>query len=142
MPDGGDKVKALSALQYAAEQGHVAAQWKVGRMYAAGDGVPRDDQRAFAYFSQIANTHPDETPGTAQARFVANAFVALGHYYLTGIPNSVVADTGRAKEMLSRIVPAKRNGSWGTTPSCRRSECSETSFRSNPSIRTRPAVGS
>ena len=35
------------------------------------------------YFSQIANTHPDETPGTPQARFVANAFVALGHYYLT-----------------------------------------------------------
>jgi len=100
-PDGSDKVKALTALQYAAEQGHIAAQWKVGRMYAAGDGVPRDDQRAFAYFSQIANTHPDETPGTAQARFVANAFVALGHYYLTGIPNSVVADAGRAKEMFT-----------------------------------------
>ena len=102
MPDGTDKAKVLTALQYAAEQGHIAAQWKVGRMYAAGDGVPRDDLRAFAYFSQIANTHPDETPGTAQARFVANAFVALGHYYLTGIPNStVVADAARAKEMFT-----------------------------------------
>ena len=49
-----------------------------------------DDLRAFNYFSQIANTHPDEAPGTPQARFVANAFVALGHYYLTGIPNSKI----------------------------------------------------
>jgi uncharacterized protein len=102
MPDDADKAKAFTALQYAADQGHIAAQWKVGRMYAAGDGVPRDDQRAFVYFSQIANTHPDETPGTAQARIVANAFVALGHYYLTGIPNSnVVQDAARAKEMFA-----------------------------------------
>jgi len=101
-PDGGDKAKAFTALQYAADQGHLAAQWKVGRMYAAGDGVPHDDLRAFNYFSQIANSHPDEMPGTAQAHIVANAFVALGHYYLTGIPNSaVVQDTGRAREMFA-----------------------------------------
>jgi uncharacterized protein len=96
------KTKDFTALQYAADQGHIAAQWKVGRMYAAGDGVPQDDQRAFAYFSQIANTHPDEPPGTAQAHIVANAFVALGHYYLTGIPNSSVRpDPTRAREMFA-----------------------------------------
>jgi uncharacterized protein len=77
-------------------------QWKVGRMYASGDGVPQDDRRAFTYFSQIANTHADEPPSTAQARIVANAFVALGHYYLKGIPNStVVADAARAREMFA-----------------------------------------
>jgi len=101
-PDGGEKAKALTALQYAADQGHLAAQWKVGRMYAVGDGVPQDNQRAFVYFSQIANTHPDEPPGTAQAHIVANAFVALGHYYLDGIPNSaVVPDAARAREMFA-----------------------------------------
>ena len=101
-PDAVDKAKSFSALQYAADQGHLAAQWKVGRMYASGEGVARDDQRAFNYFSQIANTHPDEPPGTAQARIVANAFVALGHYYLKGIPNSTItADPGRAREMFA-----------------------------------------
>jgi len=100
--ESGDKAKAFSALQYAADQGHLAAQWKVGRMYASGDGVPQDDHRAFAYFSQIANAHPDEPPGTARARIVANAFVALGHYYLKGIPNSnVVPDATRAREMFA-----------------------------------------
>ena len=96
------KSSALTALQYAAEQGQPVAQWKLGRMYADGDGVPRDDLRAFNYFSQIANSHPDEVPGTPQARFVANAFVALAHYYITGIPNSkVAADPSRGREMLS-----------------------------------------
>jgi uncharacterized protein len=100
--DSGDKARAFTALQYAADQGHLAAQWKVGRMYAIGDGVTQDDRRAFVYFSQIANTHPDEPPGTAQAHIVANAFVALGHYYLTGIPNSTVApDSTRAREMFA-----------------------------------------
>jgi TPR repeat protein len=101
-PEGADKAKAFTALQYAADQGHLAAQWKVGRMYAIGDGVPQDDQRAFDYFSQIANSHPDEPPGTAQAHMVANAFVALGHYYLKGIPNSsIVPDASRAREMFA-----------------------------------------
>jgi uncharacterized protein len=100
--DSPDKAKSFTALQYAADQGHLAAQWKVGRMYAAGEGVAQDDQRAFVYFSQIANTHPDETPGTAKARIVANAFVALGHYYLKGIPNTAIApDAGRAREMFA-----------------------------------------
>jgi hypothetical protein len=99
---GDGRSKALSALEYAADQGHMAAQWKVGRMYADGDGVPQDDMRAFNYFSQIANSHPDETPGTAQARIVANSFVALGRYYLKGIPNStVMQDPDRARELFS-----------------------------------------
>ncbi|HEY0236041.1 MAG TPA: sel1 repeat family protein, partial [Afipia sp.] len=45
---------ALSTLQYAADDGHPAAQWKLGRMYADGIVVPRDDLRAFDYFSKIA----------------------------------------------------------------------------------------
>jgi len=95
-----DKAKTLTALQYAAEQGQPAAQWKLGRMYADGDGVPQDQIRAFNYFSEIANSHPDENPGTPQARMVANAFVSLGHYYLTGIPNSKIkANVPRAREL-------------------------------------------
>ena len=101
-PETADRSKNLTSLEYAADQGHLAAQWKVGRMYAAGDGVARDDKRAFVYFSQIANTHPEEPPGTAEARIVANAFVALGNYYLTGIPNStVLPNTARAREMFA-----------------------------------------
>jgi hypothetical protein len=98
----GEKAKALTSLQYAAENGHAVAQWKLGRMYAEGDGVPRSDLRAFQYFSRIADSHAEDSPEVPQARFVANAFVQLGHYYLEGIPNSKVkADPERAREMYS-----------------------------------------
>jgi TPR repeat protein len=105
LPENADKRKSFTALKYAADRGHLVAQWKLGRMYASGDGVPQDDQLAFTYFSQIANTHPDEPPGTVQARIVANAFVALGHYYLKGIPNTaIVPDASRAREMFSHAA--------------------------------------
>jgi TPR repeat protein len=93
---------SLTALQYAAEEGHPVAQWKLGRMYASGDGVAQDDLRAFEYFSRIAKGHAEDSPSSPQSAIVANAFVALGHYYLSGIPNSKVKpDPDRAREMLS-----------------------------------------
>jgi TPR repeat protein len=96
----GEKEKGLSSLQYAAEHGHALAQWKLGRMYSVGDGVPRNDRRAFDYFSRIADSHAEDSPLMPQARFVSNAFVQLGNYYLKGIPNSAVkADPDRAFEM-------------------------------------------
>ena len=93
---------SLTSLQYAAEGGHPIAQWKLGRMYADGDGVVQDDLRAFEYFSRIANAHAEDSPSAPQAAIVANAFVALGRYYLNGIPNSKIgADPERAREMFS-----------------------------------------
>lgn len=98
----GETEKGVTSLQYAAEQGHALAQWKLGRMYADGDGVPRSDIRAFEYFSQIANAYADDSPDSPRARFVANAFVALGHYYRDGIPNSSIKpDPERAREMFA-----------------------------------------
>jgi uncharacterized protein len=98
----GQTAKGITALEYAADQGHAAAQWKLGRIYAEGDGVKRDDLRAFEYFSRVANAHAADDPEGPQSRYVANAFVALGHYYLGGIPNSSVrADAERAREMFS-----------------------------------------
>jgi TPR repeat protein len=98
----GEKTRAVTSLQYAAEHGHAIALWQLGRIYADGDGVPRDDRRAFEYFQKFADSHADDNPATPRARFVANAFVALGHYYLEGIPNSTIkANPGRAREMFS-----------------------------------------
>jgi TPR repeat protein len=97
----GDKVKAVHSLEYAAENGHTMAQWKLGRMYAEGDGVAQDDLKAFEYFRSIADDHADDNPDIPQARFVANAFVALGHYYLDGIPKTAIKrDPDRAREMF------------------------------------------
>jgi uncharacterized protein len=86
-------------MDYATE---AVEKWKLGRMYADGNGVTQDDLRAFDYFSNIANAHAEDSPSAPQAAVVANAFVALGRYYLNGIPNSKIkADPERAREMFS-----------------------------------------
>ncbi|HET9715167.1 MAG TPA: tetratricopeptide repeat protein [Pseudolabrys sp.] len=97
----GDTVKAVNSLEYAAEKGHALAQWKLGRMYAEGDGVAQNDIKAFEYFRRIADSHAEDNPDTPQARFVANAFVALGHYYLEGISTYIKRDPERAREMFA-----------------------------------------
>lgn len=98
----GQTAKGIDALGYAAAQGHAMAQWKLGRIYMDGDGVKRDDAKAFEYFQKIASSHAEDYPGTAQSRFVANAFVALGSYYLVGIPSAGVRrDPSRARDMFS-----------------------------------------
>jgi hypothetical protein len=98
----GDTISGLKALEYAAANGQPGAAWKLGRMYADGVGVKQSDLRAFEYFRGIADAHADEVPGTAEARYAANAFVALGSYYLEGIPHSdVKADPDRARQMFA-----------------------------------------
>jgi uncharacterized protein len=97
----GDLAGASRALEFAAGKGHALAQWKLARMYSEGDGVPRDDLKAFDYYQAIVDAHADDSPDTAQARFVSSALVALGSYYLNGIPNTRVrVDQQRAIEMF------------------------------------------
>lgn len=97
----GDRTKGLTALQYAAEHGHAGAQWKLGRIYADGDGVKVDPYRAYQYFSQVASQNAETSPFLPQSRYVANAFVALGNYHLAGIPNTEVkADPRRALQLF------------------------------------------
>lgn len=97
----GHSRSALAALEYAAEGGESLAQWKLGKMYAAGDGVPHNDSKAFEYFSQIVENYDEDYADPRQAPFVSSAFVALGVYNLNGIANTRVApNASRALEMF------------------------------------------
>jgi uncharacterized protein len=86
----GDKAAAAEALGYAANEGSATARFKLGQMYAVGDGVPHDDFQAFQFFRQITVENADEAPDSAAARVVSRAFIQVGKYYLDGIPNSDV----------------------------------------------------
>ena len=97
----GDVVSSIEALKFAADGGQSAAQWKLGRIYANGDGVGRDDLKAYHYFSRIVDGYDEDEPNQRDLAFVANAFVAVGVYSMTGIPNSSVKrDLNRALEMF------------------------------------------
>jgi TPR repeat protein len=77
---------ALPALEYAAKRGVLGAQIKLARAYSVGREVPKDDGKAFTYFEQIADQQADISPSSPIAKYAAEAFVALGQYYLDGIP--------------------------------------------------------
>ena len=98
----GKSKDAVEALKYAAAGGQPLAQWKLGRMYADGDGVPHDDAKAYEYFAQIVESYDEDNPNRRAAPVVANAFVAVGAYSLTGIPAArIKPDPSRAMEMFN-----------------------------------------
>jgi TPR repeat protein len=100
--NAGDKEGAARALEYAADQGHALALWKLGRMYAEGDGVPHDDLKAFEFFSRIADDTTDDGPDARNSGVVASAFTALGTYFLDGIKGTYVRpNPERAYDMFN-----------------------------------------
>jgi hypothetical protein len=96
----GKTEQAITDLEYAAEQGVPGAIWKLGRMYADGDGVKMNKARAYDYFRRLTTMHADDGSSTPNARFLANAFVTLGLYHLDGIPGTLKADPNVAREMF------------------------------------------
>ena len=97
----GDLKGSVEAFKYAAAGGNPLARWKLGRMYAEGDGVPRDDAKAWDYFSQIVQSFDEDDDNRRDMSVVSNAFVALGVYSLAGIPNTEVKPSpARALEMF------------------------------------------
>jgi TPR repeat protein len=92
--------QALMELEYAAEQGVPGAIWKLGRMYADGDGVKVNKARAYEYFRRLTTMHGDDSAAAPNARFLANAFVTLGLYHLEGVPGTLKADPNVAREMF------------------------------------------
>lgn len=104
----GHKGQAAEAYRYAAENGQIGATWKLARMYAAGDGVSRDDYEAFKFFSEIADQ--DVEPGSPDESYVSDALVALGDYMKKGIPGSPVrANPVAAQEYYMRAAANYRN---------------------------------
>jgi TPR repeat protein len=104
----GHKDQAVEAYRYAAENGQLGASWKLGRMYAEGDGVVENDYEAFKFFAAIASQ--DVEPGSREESYVSDALVALGGYFKTGIPGSPVkASSSLAQDYYMRAATYYRN---------------------------------
>jgi len=97
----GDAEDSVRALTYAAEGGETLARWKLGNLYATGDLVPRNDVLAYKYFAQLVDSYNVDDIDRHDRSAIANAFVAVGLYSLTGIPGSnVKPDAERALDMF------------------------------------------
>ncbi len=97
----GDAAAAVAALTYAAEGGEPIARWKLGEIYADGVVVARDDIKAYRCFNRLVEDYDEDAPDQRNRAAISSAFVAVGVYSLTGIPNSEVhADPERARELF------------------------------------------
>ncbi len=97
----GNTRNSVDALTYAAQGGETLARWKLGKMYAAGDGVAADDWKAYQYFQAIVQSYDEDVAPQRDLPAIASAFVAVGVYSLNGMPErNVAADPGRAHQMF------------------------------------------
>jgi tetratricopeptide (TPR) repeat protein len=71
------------------------AWWKLGRMYADRG----DHARAFGIYRQLVDSYRDGS-GWIDAAIAADSHVALGVYYLNGIPGTLPADPDAAYGLL------------------------------------------
>ena len=95
----GDKSGALALYRSAADKGHIGALWKIGRMYATGDGIEPDPAQAFVAYQQMAQRHGNIPPNDRDAVYVASAFVSLADMLRTGVDGSVEADAAAARNV-------------------------------------------
>ena len=97
----GDAASSVEALKYAAAGGQSLAQWKLARMYAAGEGVPHDDAKAYEYFLQIVSNYDEDNIPRREMGIVSSAYVAVGIYALNGLPQiKMKPDVFRAHELF------------------------------------------
>ena len=97
----GNTRNSVDALTYAAQGGETLARWKLGKMYAAGDGVAADDWKAFQYFSAIVQSYDEDVAPQRDLPAISSAFVAVGVYSLNGMPErNMPADPARAHQMF------------------------------------------
>jgi TPR repeat protein len=100
----GNPASSVAALKYAAAGGESLAQWKLGRMYAEGDGVPRDDYKAYEYFSEIVDRYDEDTASWRDKSVAASAFVAVGLFNLKGIAGDRLRPDAEAALRLFRYA--------------------------------------
>ncbi|MGN6101668.1 MAG: hypothetical protein ACTHOR_11015, partial [Devosia sp.] len=98
---GVSNADSMAALESAAAAGQPMALWRLGTMYENGDGVQKDDVKAFGYFSQIANDHADAAPRGLDSDIVAQSFVKMGDYYRHGLPDAGIGkDPDKAEQLI------------------------------------------
>jgi len=92
-------------LELASERGGLEASLKLARRYETGDGVPAGRSagrgKAFNLYQRIVDDHAEIRATDKDAGSVAQAFVALGNYYRSGIPGAgIKADMRRALALI------------------------------------------
>lgn len=96
-----DSVKAFELFRKSAEAGFAPAMINTARCYRAGDGVPKNEERAREWTQKaLAMTEAKAKGGDTSAMFM------LASIYEFGIANTIAADKARSREWLKKGAQA------------------------------------
>lgn len=98
----GDYLKAIPALELAAEAHDLSARFALAQIYADNAGDETDHAKAYMLFQSIADEYSDADPDDdKRAPYIAKALTALAGYLRVGIPEIGLApDPTRAADYL------------------------------------------
>ena len=98
----GDLSAALPALEFAAADNLLVAQFSLAQLYSDNSGPETDHAKAYMLFQTIADEHSDADPDDDQrAPYIAKALTALAGYLRVGIPEiGLKPDVDRAADYL------------------------------------------
>lgn len=98
----GDYAKALPALEFAASDDQLMAQFTLAQLYSDNAGTETDHAKAYMLYQTIADEHSDADPDDDnRAPYIAKALTALAGYLRVGIPEiGLKPDPERAADYL------------------------------------------
>ncbi len=92
---------SVADLSEAAGQGNLAARVEMGRRFAQGRGVERNEGSAAAYFRGIISEYENISAHDKRGPHVAAAFLEMARLYKTGVPEAnIVANQAQAFSFL------------------------------------------
>jgi uncharacterized protein len=95
----------IVAMEAAAAAGDPVALWQLAKMYEEGQGVPQDRAKAFGYFKQIVDQHPDGAVRPFERSIVADSNLKIGEYYRDGLPEAgVEPDLGAYEHQIQFVA--------------------------------------
>jgi exopolysaccharide production negative regulator len=104
----GDFKRSIVFFTYAAEKGHLLAQWRLAKAFRDGRGVEKNDVKALELFRIVADSHdPSARRNWKKLRATVSALVALADYSRTGVTGTSFTKNLQRSQSLYRYAATR-----------------------------------
>ncbi len=87
-----------------AKKGNLYAKWRLGKMYADGDGVKRDDSKAYKLLREVAQKHKPSERHLPRTRITVEALVDVANLLRKGVPAIGVRKSPQKAHQILKYV--------------------------------------
>jgi hypothetical protein len=96
--------EAARLFRELSEEGNIVADWYLAHMYHEGRGVPRDEARAFTYYSRVADAFDPNEPRDTRLRIMIDAIVKVGQFYRAGAQSAGIPQNQERAMTLFKLA--------------------------------------